>query len=365
MARARIHDIPAGREDRNDHDTPCADPVFKLVADRSPDDDDLASQPTLSRFENAISIKSLKRLRDVFLDQFIASFDAPPRHLTFDLDAVDDPAHGHQQLTFWRGYHDQNQYLPLVVTCANNDRFVMLSLRPGNVPAALPAFFAKYAGDALWALLVFLGFCFRLPARPTPAAARQANGVKSSARAAAQTGAGGGEEVEVIPEALEAVRSLIRLGKHVNRPGRGGGPPFVVRPGTGISFGGPGLFRLTASAGGKKLREPSHSFRCPGVSHVPTIRPTRPAHRRAGPGPGEPAVDGRLPRSRQGRSVWEGGHSCPGAGAAERPQAVRRRVSRHKRPADRLPGRPPGAEVQAAWEPRIPRRHPGPGRTRP
>jgi hypothetical protein len=45
--------------------------------------------------ENAISIKSLKRLRDVFIDQFIASFDAPPRHLTFDLDAVDDPAHGH------------------------------------------------------------------------------------------------------------------------------------------------------------------------------------------------------------------------------------------------------------------------------
>src|SRR5262249_24706289 len=108
-------------------------------ADRSPDDNDLASQPTLSRFENAISIKSLKRLRDVFLDRFIASFDSPPRHLTFDLDAVDDPAHGHQQLTFWHGYYDQNQYLPLVITCADNDQFVMLSLRPGNVHAALGA----------------------------------------------------------------------------------------------------------------------------------------------------------------------------------------------------------------------------------
>jgi hypothetical protein len=62
------------------------------LADRSPGDDDLASQPTLSRFENVISIKSLKRLRDVFLDQFIASFESPPHHLTFDLDAVDDPA---------------------------------------------------------------------------------------------------------------------------------------------------------------------------------------------------------------------------------------------------------------------------------
>src|SRR5262245_18932110 len=131
--------ILAGYFDQNDHDTLRHDPVFKLLADRSPHDDPLASQPTLSRFENAISIKSLKRLRDVFLDLFIASFDKPPRHLTFDLDAVDDPAHGQQQLTFWHGYYDQNQYLPLVITCADNDQFVMLSLRAGNVHAALGA----------------------------------------------------------------------------------------------------------------------------------------------------------------------------------------------------------------------------------
>jgi hypothetical protein len=79
MVQSRVYGILAGYEDQNDHDTLRADPVFKLVADRSPDVDDLASQPTLSRFENAISIKSLKRLRDVFLDQFIASFDTPPR----------------------------------------------------------------------------------------------------------------------------------------------------------------------------------------------------------------------------------------------------------------------------------------------
>src|SRR5262249_47719596 len=124
MVRSRVYGILAGYFDQNDHATLRADPVFKLVAGRSPDDPDLASQPTLSRFENAISIQSLKRLRDVFLDQFIASFDTAPLHLTFDLDAVDDPAHGHQQLTFWHGYYDQNQYLPLVVTCADNDQFV-------------------------------------------------------------------------------------------------------------------------------------------------------------------------------------------------------------------------------------------------
>ena len=139
MVRSRVYGILAGYEDQNDHDTLRHDPVFKLIADRSPDDMDLASQPTLSRFENAISIKSLKRLRDVFIDQFIASFDAVPRHLTFDLDAVDDPAHGHQQLTFWHAYYDQNQYLPLVITCADNDQFVMLSLRHGSAHAALGA----------------------------------------------------------------------------------------------------------------------------------------------------------------------------------------------------------------------------------
>jgi hypothetical protein len=139
MVRSRVYGILAGYADQNDHDTLRCDPVFKLVTDRSPEDEDLASQPTLSRFENAISIPSLKRLRDMFLDQFIASFATPPHHLTFDLDAVDDPAHGHQQLTFWHGYYDQNQYLPLVITCADNDQFVMLSLRPGNVHAALGA----------------------------------------------------------------------------------------------------------------------------------------------------------------------------------------------------------------------------------
>jgi hypothetical protein len=109
MVRSRVFGIVAGYADQNDHDTLRHDPVFKLLADRSPDDGDLASQPTLSRFENAISIKSLKRLRDVFLDQFLASFAAPPRHLTFDLDGVDDPAHGHQQLTFWHGYYDHTK----------------------------------------------------------------------------------------------------------------------------------------------------------------------------------------------------------------------------------------------------------------
>jgi Transposase DDE domain group 1 len=139
MVRQRIYGILADYEDQDDHDTLRTDPIFKLIVGRSPDGPALASQPTLSRFENFIDIPSLKRLRELFVAQFIASFPTPPRHLVFDLDAVDDPAHGKQQLTFWHNYYDQNQYLPLIVTCANNDLVVMVSLRHGSAHAALGA----------------------------------------------------------------------------------------------------------------------------------------------------------------------------------------------------------------------------------
>lgn len=139
MVRSRVYGVLADYEDQNDHDTLRHDPVFKLIAGRSPEDDALASQPTLSRFENAINTASLKRLRDVFIDQFIASFAVPPQHLTFDLDAVDDPAHGEQQLVLFHGYFDQYQYFPSFITCADNDQTVVVALRPGAVHAALGA----------------------------------------------------------------------------------------------------------------------------------------------------------------------------------------------------------------------------------
>jgi hypothetical protein len=137
MVRQRIYGILADYEDQNDHDTLRSDPVFKLIADRLPDDPDLASQPTLSRFENAVSIPDLWRLRDVLLDQFIQSFQTPPSHLTFDLDAFDDPAHGDQQLIMFHGYYDQYQYLPIVITCAENDMVLLVGLRHGTCAATL------------------------------------------------------------------------------------------------------------------------------------------------------------------------------------------------------------------------------------
>jgi hypothetical protein len=139
MVRARVYGILADYEDQNDHDALRHDPVFKLLAGRTADGPALASQPTLSRFENSISIASLKKLRDVFIDQFIASFAQPPRHLTFDLDAVDDPTHGQQQLSLFHGYFEQYQYFPSFITSAEVDQVVVVSLRPGTVHAALGA----------------------------------------------------------------------------------------------------------------------------------------------------------------------------------------------------------------------------------
>jgi DDE family transposase len=139
MVRQRVFGILADYEDQNDHDTLRSDPVFKLIADRLPDDPDLASQPTLSRFENAVSIPDLWRLRDVLVDLFIQAFDTPPRHLTLDLDAFDDPAHGQQQLIMFHGYYEQYQYLPIVITCAENDMVLLVGLRHGTCHASLGA----------------------------------------------------------------------------------------------------------------------------------------------------------------------------------------------------------------------------------
>jgi hypothetical protein len=137
MVRQRIYGILADYEDQNDHDTLRRDPAFKLIADRLPDGPDLASQPTLSRFENAVSIPDLWRLRDVLVDLFIQSFDKPPRHLTLDIDAFDDPAHGQQQLIMFHGYYEQYQYLPIVFTCAENDMVPLVGLRHGTCDAFL------------------------------------------------------------------------------------------------------------------------------------------------------------------------------------------------------------------------------------
>jgi hypothetical protein len=139
MTRMRVYGILADYADQNDHDVLRSDPIFKLLCGRSIVGDDLASQPTLSRFENAVDVGSFFRLRDLLIDQFIASFDEPPRQLTLDIDPFDDPTHGQQQLTFFHGYYDQYQYLPRVITCAENDLVLSVCLLHGTAHPALGA----------------------------------------------------------------------------------------------------------------------------------------------------------------------------------------------------------------------------------
>ena len=140
MVRQRIYGILAGYEDQNDHDTLRYDPVFQLVCDRVPGaGQETASQPTLSRFENAVSIAALKSLREWMVDQFLDSFETSPSRLLFDLDGFDDPAHGDQQLTLFDGYRKQNQYFPLIITNAETGLVVLIALRHGTAHAALGA----------------------------------------------------------------------------------------------------------------------------------------------------------------------------------------------------------------------------------
>lgn len=139
MVRQRVYGILADYEDQNDHDSLRSDPVFKIVCGRLPTDCDLASQPTLSRFENAVTVADLKRLRDVLCDEFLEAFATPPPRITLDVDAFDDPAHGQQQLIFFHGFYEQYQYLPIVFTCAETDMVALVGLRHGTCPAWLGA----------------------------------------------------------------------------------------------------------------------------------------------------------------------------------------------------------------------------------
>jgi len=144
MLRQRLFGILAGYEDCNDHDTLRSEPVFKMIADRLPDEDDLASQPTLSRFENSVTPAALQKLVDFLIATGIERLKQKhggtlPASLTLDLDATDDPTHGHQQLTLFHGYFGQYQYFPLVISEPTTKHVFLAWLRPGTVHASLGA----------------------------------------------------------------------------------------------------------------------------------------------------------------------------------------------------------------------------------
>lgn len=139
----RVFAIACGHPDGNDADRLAQDPMHKLLLDRDPiDGARLASQPTISRFEQTAAPRTLYRLGEVLADTVINRHQRRQRTarlITIDVDVTADPTHGAQQLTFFNGFYDTWCYLPLVATLTfdqeSRQYLVAAILRPGNVPA--------------------------------------------------------------------------------------------------------------------------------------------------------------------------------------------------------------------------------------
>jgi len=131
----RILAIAAGYEDGNDHHELRHDPLLQLVTDRGVDQTEpLASPATLCRLENRVDRKTLGRLAEVFVEQFIASHDQAPEEIVLDFDATDDPVHGEQEGRFFHGFYDHYCFLPLYVFCG--ERLLAAYLRTSKIDAA-------------------------------------------------------------------------------------------------------------------------------------------------------------------------------------------------------------------------------------
>ena len=129
----RVAQIACGYEDANDCDDLRNDPIFKMIAGRYPEfGEALASQPTMSRFENSISRTTLYRLARVFADIFIASYEEPPELIILDVDDTDDPVYGNQQLSLFNKYYKEHCYLPLHVYEGQSGKLVTTLLKPGK-----------------------------------------------------------------------------------------------------------------------------------------------------------------------------------------------------------------------------------------
>jgi hypothetical protein len=152
----RIFGIACGYADANDAARLGEDPVHKMLIGRDPvEGADLASQPTLSRFENVPDRKQLYRMGEALADRVIERhgrrLHGRAQRITLDLDVTDDPTHGAQQLSFFNSHYDTWCYLPLLGFLSFNDEkeqyLCAAVLRPGNAPAS------EGAIGILWRLL--------------------------------------------------------------------------------------------------------------------------------------------------------------------------------------------------------------------
>jgi len=131
MLRQRVFGLCLGYEDLNDHTDLRLDPAIQTALNK---DTDLASAPTLCRFENRADRELGIAIHKNMVEQFIQSFDRPPEELILDFDATDDTVHGKQEGRFFHGYYDHYCFLPLYVFCG--DQLLVSYLRPSKIDGA-------------------------------------------------------------------------------------------------------------------------------------------------------------------------------------------------------------------------------------
>ena len=135
ILRGRIFAIACGYPDADDLDDLRCDPAFKLACGRLPESgDDLHSQPTMSRWENAPDLRTLIRMSHAMVELWCKSHRRPPKAITLDIDDSADTVHGHQQLSLFNAHYDERCFLPIHVYDAASGHCVVTILRPGKTP---------------------------------------------------------------------------------------------------------------------------------------------------------------------------------------------------------------------------------------
>lgn len=142
LVRQRVYQVACGYEDQNDANFLRADPLLKLACGRLPETGaDLASQPTISRMENAPGARACYRiaaaLGEIYVEQ--RGKGGVPKQVLLDFDSTDDPTHGEQEGSYYHGYYGQHMYHPLLVFDGESGQLVTAVLRPGNTHASRSA----------------------------------------------------------------------------------------------------------------------------------------------------------------------------------------------------------------------------------
>lgn len=133
LVKQRVMQIAAGFEDADDCDRLRNDKALKMSVGRSPNGIDLASQPTMTRLENHVGHKELYAIGDLFIDNFLDSYESAPGVIIIDLDDTNANTYGAQQLTLFNNYYGEYCYMPLLAFDAATGRLILPMLRPGRV----------------------------------------------------------------------------------------------------------------------------------------------------------------------------------------------------------------------------------------